>query len=280
MENIPFGKKLRVFVKHNGRIIIGGFCILLMVFIAIFAPLLTQYEPYATNITNRNQAPNKEHIMGTDQAGCDMWTQIIYGARTSLLIGFISQIATMAVGITLGMVCGFFPKFDMIAMRILEAINSLPTILLIFVLSMVFGSNYFNLVLTFVIAGLSGPTRFIRAQVMSLRQKEFVEREVAMGASTLRIMFMHVLPHCSSYLMVSFSGGLQSKIMSLATLSFLGVGLPSRTPNWGSMIAGGQATLMFQPYLTFGPMIALAVTNFGFAMLGDGLRDLIDPTTH
>lgn len=279
MENVSLGKKVRVFIKHNWRLILGGMLVLIMVLMAVFAPLLTQYDPSATDIKNRLQEPSAEHIMGTDAAGSDMWAQVVYGARASLLIAFISQIATMAVGAILGLICGFYSKVDMVVMRILEAINSLPTILLIFVLGMVFGSNYFNLILTLVIAGMGGPTRYIRAQVMSLRQKEFVEREVAMGASTPRIMFMHVLPQCSSYLLVTLGAGISSKIMSLASMSFLGVGLPSGVPNWGTLIAGGQTQLMVRPYLTFYPMIALAITNFGFAILGDGLRDLLDPKT-
>lgn len=280
MDNISTGKKIRVFIKHNGRIIVGGILVLAMVLMAIFAPLLTKYDPNATDIRNRYQPPSAEHIMGTDGSGSDQWAQVVYGARASLLIAVIAQIATMAVGTILGLICGFYSKLDLIIMRILEAINSLPTILLIFVLGMVFGSNYFNLILTLVIAGMSGPTRYIRAQVMSLRQKEFVEREVAMGASTPRIMFMHVLPQCSSYLLVTLGAGISSKIMSLASMSFLGVGLPSGVPNWGTLISGGQSQLMVYPYLVFYPMIALAVTNFGFAILGDGLRDLLDPKTN
>jgi len=279
VEKIPFGKKIRVFIRHNWRLVFGGFLVLLMVFMAIFAPLLTKYDPGATNIRNRLEKPNAEHIMGTDAAGSDLWAQVVYGARASLLIAFISQIATMAVGAILGLICGFYPKIDIVVMRILEALNSLPTILLIFVLGMVFGKNYFNLVLTLVIAGMGGPTRYVRAQVMSLRQKEFVEREVAMGASTARIMFLHVLPQCSSYLLVTLGAGISSKIMSLASMSFLGVGLPSGVPNWGGLIAGGQAQLMIHPYLTFYPMIALAITNFGLAIMGDGLRDFMDPKT-
>ena len=279
MEKVSVGKKIRVFVRRNWRLVFGGFLVLIMVMMAFLAPLLTQYDPNATNIRNRLQKPNAEHIMGTDAAGGDMWSQVVYGARASLLIAFISQIATMAVGAILGLICGFYTKIDMVIMRILEALNSLPTILLIFVLGMVFGSNYFNLVLTLVIAGMGGPTRYVRAQVMSLRQKEFVERVVAMGASTARIMFMHVLPQCSSYLLVTLGAGISSKIMSLASMSFLGVGLPSGVPNWGTLIAGGQAQLMIFPYLTFYPMIALAITNFGFAIMGDGLRDLLDPKT-
>ena len=279
MEKVSVGKKIRVFIRRNWRLVFGGFLVLIMVLMAFLAPLLTQYDPNATDIRNRLQKPNAEHIMGTDGAGSDMWAQVVYGARASLLIAFISQIATMAVGAILGLICGFYTKIDMVIMRILEALNSLPTILLIFVLGMVFGSNYFNLVLTLVIAGMGGPTRYVRAQVMSLRQKEFVEREVAMGASTARIMFMHVLPQCSSYLLVTLGAGISSKIMSLASMSFLGVGLPSGVPNWGTLIAGGQAQLMIFPYLTFYPMIALAITNFGFAIMGDGLRDLLDPKT-
>ncbi|MBQ6839733.1 MAG: ABC transporter permease [Oscillospiraceae bacterium] len=280
MENISLGKKIRVFIKHNGRLIVGATLVLAMILMAVFAPLLTQYDPNATDIRNRYQTPSAEHIMGTDGSGNDLWAQVVYGARASLLIAFASQIATMIVGAMLGLICGFYPKVDMVIMRILEAINSLPSILLIFVLGMVFGNSYFNLILTLVIAGMGGPTRYIRAQVMSLRQKEFVEREVAMGASTPRIMFMHVLPQCSSYLLVTLGSGLSSKIMSLASMSFLGVGLPSGVPNWGTLISAGQVQLMLYPYLVFYPMIALAITNFGFSMLGDGLRDLLDPKTH
>lgn len=277
MEKIKTSKKIRVFIRHNGRIVVGGVLVFLMSLMAIFAPLLTRYDPNATDIHSRFQGPSEEHIMGTDGSGNDLWSQIVYGARASLLIAFISQILTMIVGATLGLICGFFPKIDKVVMRILEAINSLPTILLIFVLGMVFGSSYFNLILTLVIAGLFGPTRYVRAQVMSLRQKEFVEREIAMGASTPRIMFAHVLPQCSSFLLVSLGSGLSSKIMSLASMSFLGVGLPSGVPNWGTLISSGQSVLMMYPYLVFYPMLALAITNFGFSMLGDGLRDLLDP---
>ena len=280
MENITTAKKIRVFIKHNGRLIVGAALVSAMIIIAIFAPLLTRYDPNATDVFNRNQFPNSEHIMGTTASGNDLWALVVYGARASLLIAFISQIATMTVGGILGLICGFYPKVDLVVMRILEAINSLPTILLIFVLGMVFGNSYFNLILTLVIAGMVGPTRYIRAQGMSLRQKEFVEREVAMGASTLRIMFMHVLPQCSSYLLVTLGSGLSSKIMSLAAMSFLGVGLPSGVPNWGTLISRGQAVLLVYPYMVFYPMIALAITNFGFSMLGDGLRDLLDPKTH
>ncbi|MBQ7248187.1 MAG: ABC transporter permease [Lachnospiraceae bacterium] len=280
MEKISTFKKIRVFIRHNGRIIIGGTLVLLMILMALFAPLLTRYDPNTTDIRSRFMAPCAEHIMGTDGSGNDLWSQVVYGARASLLIAFVSQIITMAVGAMLGLICGFYPKVDKVVMRILEAINSLPTILLIFVLGMVFGSSYFNLILTLVIAGLFGPTRYVRAQVMSLRQKEFVEREVAMGAGTPRIMFMHVLPQCSSYLLVTLGSGLSSKIMSLASMSFLGVGLPSGVPNWGTLISSGQSVLMMYPYLVFYPMLALAITNFGFSMLGDGLRDLLDPTTN
>ena len=121
MENISTGKKIRVFIKHNGRLIVGGTLVLVMVLMAIFAPLLTQYDPSATDIRNRFQPPSAEHIMGTDGAGCDQWAQVVYGARASLLIAFVAQIATMVVGAILGLICGFYSKLDMIIMRILLA---------------------------------------------------------------------------------------------------------------------------------------------------------------
>jgi peptide/nickel transport system permease protein len=249
----------------------------LVVFTAICAPLLAHNDPNATDTYNKNQRPGEEFLLGTDYLGRDIWSRIVYGSRASLIIAVAAQSLTLAAGLVLGLICGFYPKADMIIMRVLEATSSLPTILTVFVIGSVLGEGYGNLILAMVIGGVSGTTRYSRAQIMSLRQKEFVEREVAMGASTARIMFLHVLPQCSSYILVSFGEGLAGKVMSLATLSFLGVGLPSSVPNWGAEISMAQGAFMIYPMNVVYPMIAIAITTFGFAMLGDGLRDFMDP---
>ena len=277
MEHISFAKRARVFVRNNGRLVIGAVLILLVVFTAICAPLLAHNDPNATDTYNKNQRPGEEFLLGTDYLGRDIWSRIVYGSRASLIIAVAAQSLTLAAGLVLGLICGFYPKADMIIMRVLEATSSLPTILTVFVIGSVLGEGYGNLILAMVIGGVSGTTRYSRAQIMSLRQKEFVEREVAMGASTARIMFLHVLPQCSSYILVSFGEGLAGKVMSLATLSFLGVGLPSSVPNWGAEISMAQGSFMIYPMNVVYPMIAIAITTFGFAMLGDGLRDFMDP---
>ena len=279
MENISLAKKVRVFIKNNGRLVIGAVLILLVVFTAICAPLLAHNDPNATDTYNKNQRPSSEYLLGTDYLGRDIWSRLVYGSRASLIIAVAAQSLTLAAGLALGLICGFYPKADMVIMRILEAMSSLPTILTVFVIGSVLGEGYGNLILAMVIGGVSGTTRYSRAQILSLRQKEFVEREVAMGASMPRIMFLHVLPQCSSYILVSFGEGLAGKVMSLATLSFLGVGLPSSVPNWGAELSMAQGSFLIYPMNVVYPMIAIAITTFGFSMLGDGLRDFMDPKT-
>ena len=279
MENISLAKKVGVFVKNNGRLVIGAILILLVVFTAICAPLLAHNDPNATDTYNKNQRPSSEYLLGTDYLGRDIWSRLVYGSRASLIIAVAAQTLTLAAGLVLGLICGFYPKADMVIMRILEAMSSLPTILTVFVIGSVLGEGYGNLILAMVIGGVSGTTRYSRAQILSLRQKEFVEREVAMGASMPRIMFLHVLPQCSSYILVSFGEGLAGKVMSLATLSFLGVGLPSSVPNWGAELSMAQGSFLIYPMNVVYPMIAIAITTFGFSMLGDGLRDFMDPKT-
>lgn len=279
MENISLAKKARVFIRNNGRLVIGAVLILLVVFTAICAPLLAHNDPNETDTYNKNQRPSSEYLLGTDYLGRDIWSRIVYGSRASLIIAVAAQTLTLAAGLVLGLICGFYPKADMVIMRILEAMSSLPTILTVFVIGSVLGEGYGNLILAMVIGGVSGTTRYSRAQILSLRQKEFVEREVAMGASMPRIMFLHVLPQCSSYILVSFGEGLAGKVMALTTLSFLGVGLPSSVPNWGAELSMAQGSFMIYPMNVIYPMIAIAITTFGFSMLGDGLRDFMDPKT-
>lgn len=279
MENVTIAKRIGAFIKNNGRMMVGAFLILVIVLMAICAPLLTDQDPNYTDAYNDYAAPSAEHPLGTDSLGRDVWARIVYGARVSIGVAVGVQLATLFVGVCLGLLCGFYPKIDMVIMRILEAISSIPTLLLIFALSFALGENFWSLMAAMVIEGITGIARHVRLQVMSLRQKEFVEREIAMGARTGRIMFLHVLPQCSAYLLVSFGSGLAGKVLSMATMSFLGVGLSSSIPNWGSDIAREQGNILSHPFTVFVPMIAIAITTFGFAMLGDGLRDFMDPKT-
>ncbi len=277
-EKITLWDKFRVFAKHNGRIIIGGILILIVALMGILAPFLTSYDPIKTNGYERYLSAGEQgHFMGTDAAGRDIWSRILYGARASIIIAVAVQVITIAIGSLLGLVSGFYPKVDLILMRVLEAISSLPTILMVYVLVMILGSGYVSLISAMVIGNMPSIARYVRAQVLSLRQKEFVLREIVIGARTFYTMVRHVLPHCSSYLLVRFGSGLGGSIISLATLSFLGVGLPGGTPTWGADIANAQGMMMVYPAKVFYPMIAIAIAVFGFSMLGDGIRDYMNP---
>ena len=280
-QKITFWMKLRVFARHNGRIVIGGTLLLIILITTLCAPLLTDFDPIATNGYERYlSAGQNGHLLGTDAQGRDIWARLLYGARSSIIIAVAVQFLTIIIGSFLGLLCGYFPKVDIVLMRILEAIASLPTILLVYVLVMIMGSGYVSLISAMVIGSMPSIARFVRAQVLSLRRAEFVEREVAIGAGTLRTMLLHILPHCSSYLLVRFGAGLGGSIISLATLSFLGVGLPGGTPTWGADIANAQGMFLVYPEKVFFPMIAIGITVFAFSMLGDGLRDYLNPHTN
>lgn len=290
-KKISVWKKMQVFAKHNGRIVIGGTLLLLIVLVGIFAPFLTSFDPLTTNGYERNLAAGTYssatdvndptygavHIMGTDGQGRDIWSRIVYGVRSSVLIAVTVQTLSIAIGAMLGLVAGYFPKVDIILMRILEAVSSLPTILMVYVLVMIMGSGYFSLIMAMVVGNMPSIAKFVRAQVLSLRRKEYIEREITVGAGTFRTMILHVLPHCSSYLMVRFGSGLGGSIMSLATLSFLGVGLPGGTPTWGADINSAQGLMMVFPDKVFYPMIAIGITVYAFSILGDGIRDYMSP---
>ena len=277
-EKISFFRKLRTFAKKNGRIVIGGVLLFIMVFISVGAPLFTDKSPTETNGYQRNLAAGQEgHVWGTDSLGRDLLARYLYGGRATMLIAVVTQILVIVGGALLGLVCGYFPKIDIILTRLLESLHAIPTILILYVLVMIMGANYVSMVLAMSIVGLYSVMRFTRAQVLSIKKQEFVEREVIMGSPTFRTLIRHILPHCSSYLLVRFGQGLGGNILLVATLSYLGVGLQSGAPTWGQDISDAQKQMFAFPEKVFIPMLFIAVTVFAFSMLGDGIRDYASP---
>ena len=275
---ITFFKKFKTFAKKNGRIMIGAVLLFIMLFLSIGAPLFTDQSPTATNGYQRNLGPGQEgHVWGTDSLGRDLLARYLYGGRATMLIAVVTQVLVIAGGALLGLVCGYFPKVDIILTRLLESLHAIPTILILYVLVMIMGANYVSMVIAMSIVGLYSVMRFTRAQVLSIKKQEFVEREVIMGAPTFRTLIRHVLPHCSSYLLVRFGQGLGGNILTVATLSFLGVGLQSGDPTWGQDISAAQTQMFAFPQKVFIPMAFIAVTVFAFSMLGDGIRDYASP---
>ncbi len=270
--------KFTAFLKKYGRILIGGTIIAAVVLCTVFAPLLTDYDPEEVgDYSEFKQPPSDEHWLGTDIYGRDMWSRIIFGGRSTLLVSVGAQVVLVIMGTILGLLCGYYGKVEKYLMRFLEACATIPSLLLTMLLISVFGSGIPQMIIAMSIFGIPGLARMIRNQVLSLREKEYIESEKAMGASDLRTVVLHILPACSSYLLVRFSNGLAGMILSMTSLSFLGVGLDPTVANWGAMVNDGQKIMFAVPHVVMVPTFVISITVFGFAMLGDGLRDLLDP---
>ncbi len=265
------------FLRRYLRIIVAGTVLLCIFLIAIFAPFIATHDPNQSNIYQMNQMPDEEHIMGTDLFGRDIFSRIVYGSRVSLLISITVNILAIIIGICLGLLVGYYRMADKIIMRILEGINALPTILLAITLITVLGDGVDKLILCLTVVNLPGIARLVRAQVLSIKEKEHVECARASGAGNIRIMFKYVLPLCISPLIIRFTSGLGSTILIQASLSFLGVGLNPRTPSWGGVINEGKNLIMVQPHQCGYAGLAIMITVLAFSILGDGIRDILDP---
>ena len=267
----------KAFVKRYGRLMIGGFIIGIFALMAIFAPFIATHDPDALSLSEKHALPNAEHILGCDAYGRDLFSRLVYGARTTMGVALLVQILTIAISAICGLLAGYYRKVDMIMMRVMEVIHAIPQTLLALVIASVLGPGVGNLMIALVVCHLPGPTRYVRAQVLSLRKREFVESEKAMGASDARTIFLHIMPHCSSYLLLRFSSGLGGTVSSLSTLAYLGVGMDPSIPNWGAIISDGNSLMFVYPHLVVSAGIAISLTIFGFCILGDGLRDVLDP---
>lgn len=269
-------KPLR-FIQKYGRLLMGGTIIAAVLLCAIFAPVLATHDPYEQNMQNAKALPSAEHIMGTDYFGRDIWSRLVIGSQNTLLVTFITQIVVTVVGTVIGLFCGYFPKVEKYVMRFLDAYATIPGLLMNMMMLAAFGSSIFTLVLAMSLNNIPALSRSMRNQVLFVRNKEYIESAKAMGASDVRTMFVHVLPNISNYLWVRIGGALGGTIGSMTSLSYLGLGLDPTIPSWGGMVQDGQTLMFAYPHLSFFAIGAISLTVFGFVMLGDGLRDLLDP---
>ena len=266
------------FLGSNLAGVTGGLLVLTVTLAALFAPLVAPYDPIALNPSARLQGPTLEHIVGTDQYGRDTFSRILYGGRVSLFVAFASVAFAAVVGGLLGLLSGFYRGWlDALLMRVTDVLLSFPAILLAIALLAFFGSGTTNLILAIGIIYTGPFVRVARAAVFTVREELYVEAGRALGANDGRILFAAVLPNAAGPLIIEVTLRLAYAILAEASLSFLGLGVQPPAPSWGQMIADGRSFLALSPWATVAPGLAIMITVLGFNLLGDALRDALDP---
>jgi len=263
-----FGRKI---------VLVGVAVIAVMALAAVAAPWITPYDPIALKVLDRLQSPRAAHWFGTDELGRDVFSRVVFGARYSLMISALVVVISVAAGVLLGLAAGFFRRLDAPLMRVVDAMMSFPDILLAIALVAVLGASMTNVVIALAIVYTPRVARVVRASALVVRELLFIEAARALGISTWRILFIHVLQNITSPILVQATFIFAYAILAEAGLSFLGVGVPPALPTWGTMIASSQQYADHAIWLALFPGIAIVLSALSLQMVGDGFRDLLDP---
>ena len=265
------------FLRRYPTITIGGGLLLLMLLMAVFAPFLWTKDPTSLAPALRTREPGAQFWFGSDMLGRDVYSRVLYGARVSLLVGFSVAICASAIGLAIGLFAGVIRLADSIVMRVMDGMMSIPPILLAIALMALTRGSVQNVILAITIAEIPRVTRLVRGVVLSLREQPYVDAAVASGTGTLMIMWRHILPNTLAPLTVQATYICAAAMITEAILSFIGAGTPPIIPSWGNIMAEGRALWQVKPYIVFFPAIFLSITVLAVNLLGDGLRDAIDP---
>ena len=281
--------------RQNKLAAFSALVIIIIVLMAIFAPLIAPYKEAQQDLLARLQGPSAAHIFGTDELGRDVFTRILYGARVSLIIGVFPSIISLMIGIILGLLAGYFGKWvDYVIMRLADVMLAFPSLLLTMVITYAlgsteglrefsshflgsFGTSIASMFIALSLVGWASVARVVRSQTLSLKETEYAEAARSIGVSNFKIMFRHILPNCVPSLIVLYTLSVPSSILSESTLSFLGIGVQPPAASWGLMVNQSKQFLFTQPWLALAPSIAIMIIVLAFNFLGDGLRDVLDP---
>lgn len=266
-------------LKRNKTALAGLIVVVFVLVLAIFAPVIAWNDPNAIDVTMAYLKPGAPgHILGTDEFGRDLLTRIIYGSRISIIVAIGGMVVGGGIGILLGLIAGFKGGIiDTVIMRLMDGMFAFPFILLSLVLMTVLGDGLFNVILAIGIANVPGFARIVRGQVHVVKNEEYAIAVKALGASDLRILFIHILPNCISPIIVYATLNVAGSIISEAALSFLGLGIQPPTASWGNILRDGKKTLMTAPHIATFSGLAIIITVLSFNLLGDGIRDVLDP---
>jgi peptide/nickel transport system permease protein len=268
--------------RGSKPLLVGGALVLLVVLTALSAPLLAPHDPYAQTLGDRLLGPGSPgHLLGTDQFGRDLLSRLIYGARVSLQAGVVAVVIGAGVGLVLGLTAGYLGGWvDMVIGRLFDIILSFPTILLALAIIAVLGPSLMNVIIAIGITTVPNYGRVLRGSMIALRSREFMQASEAFGASSRYVLVRHAVPNVLPPLIVVSSLGIATAILVEATLSFLGLGVPPPTATWGSIINDGKQYLDIAPWISSLAGVAIVLAVLGFSLLGDGLRDVLDPRLH
>lgn len=270
-------KRLWYAFRIQPTMYLGIAVLLTLAVIAIAAPWIAHYSPTDINPLARMKPPSDAHLFGTDALGRDIFSRVIWGARVSLVVAIAVAVISIALGVVIGMLAGYFKQLDMVIMRLMDGLMAIPNILLAIALMAAFRGGLVTVIVAIVVPEVPRVVRLVRALVLSIRNQPYVEAALAVGTRTPKILCMHILPNLFAPLMVQATFIAASAIITEAVLSFLGVGIPPQTPSWGNIMADGRNFLSIAFHIILFPGIFLALTVLAVNLVGDGLRDMLDP---
>jgi peptide/nickel transport system permease protein len=264
-------------MKRHPQLAIGGLLVSLAIIMALFAPWISSQDPLKLNHRDRLRSPSRQHLMGTDEYGRDIFSRVLYGARISIIIGVAVVAITSILGTLIGLIAGYYRRADNIIMRILDGLMAFPGFILALTLTAVWGAGLLNIILALSLSYTPAVARVVRGSVLSVAKEEYVESARAAGARNRYLLFKTILPNCLSPLLVQAAFTFAVAVRAEAMLSFLGVGIRPPTPTWGGMVSEARAVLRVAEWCTIFPGLAIAMTVLGLNLFGDGLRDKLDP---
>ncbi|MFZ1035751.1 MAG: ABC transporter permease [Smithella sp.] len=262
----------------NKLMLYGGGLVTLLLIISIMAPWLAPYDPGQIDLTNVLTSPSMKHLCGTDQLGRDVFSRMIWGSRISLKVGFAATGVAIIIGAILGAISGYYGGWvDSVVMRFVDIMLCFPTFFLILAVIAFLEPSIWNIMIIIGLTGWMGVTRLVRADFITLRERDFVKAARAIGASDMRIIFLHILPNSMASILVAATLGIAGAILTESALSFLGIGVQPPTPSWGNILTAGKDNIDIAWWLSLYPGLAILITVVGYNLLGEGIRDLLDP---
>ena len=277
-ESVSFWQDVWRRIKKDKLAMIGLCVVIFITLIAILAPVLTPYDYATQDLYNQNQAPSALHYFGTDQFGRDVFTRVLYGARISMTVAYVSTVTTLLIGALYGGISGFIGgKVDMVMMRIVEILSGIPSMLYLILFMVKLGPGLHTIILSMSITGWLGMARMVRAQVIGLKNMEYVLAVRTLGVSETKILLKHLIPNSLGVIIVNLTLAVPSAIFNEAFLSFLGLGVSAPTASWGVLANEALSLYMLYPHQLLFPCLAICITIMAFNFLGDGLRDALDP---